>query len=83
MKILSHQQFTPETLPKEHPLNNFKSRELYGNNIEIHQGIVKIPIEEAIHAMQYRIFMCTMLDQLVINYMGLSEQVLDKPDHEP
>ena len=83
MKILSHQQFTLETLPKEHPLNNFKSRELYDDNIEIHQGLVKIPIEDAINAMPYRIFMCTMLDQIVINYMGLSNLVLDKPDHDP
>lgn len=85
MKILSHQQFTLENLPQEHPINNNKEiyEKPFHNNIEIHQGLVKIPIEDAIQAMPHRIFMCTMLDQLVINYMGLTEQVLDKPDHDP
>lgn len=87
MKILSHETFKLHDLPENHPykdvLEDSYSIDCDPEQLTLHHGMALIPIDDAIVEMPNNVYMCPMLDGLVIEHLNCQLDVWMQPDHDP
>ena len=88
MQILSYETFNLHELPENHPYKDVLEDSNFTYCAQehittLHQGMALIPIEDVIASTPNILYLCPVLDRLVIEYLNYQHHNHDQPDHDP